>query len=105
MMRPLTSPRCPSTPTTKTTVTKPASKLAARMPGPTTLQNLLNAALDDRRAKLQLRQRQILRPIDSVHIEIDGRRYVNFCSNNYLGLTYHPRVIDAIERATRTHGA
>src|SRR5439155_20224666 len=69
------------------------------------LEDLLHAALDDRRANLQLRQRRVVTPIDSVHLEISGRRFVNFCSNNYLGLTHHPRVIAAVQRATQSHGA
>jgi 8-amino-7-oxononanoate synthase len=69
------------------------------------LEELLNAALDYRRAAFQLRQRQVVRPINSTHVEIDGRRYVNFCSNNYLGLTHHPRVIEAAARAAQSHGS
>jgi 8-amino-7-oxononanoate synthase len=69
------------------------------------LDELLHAALADRRAAFQLRQRQVVRPIDSTHVEIDGRRYVNFCSNNYLGLTHHPRVVEAVARAAQSHGA
>lgn len=29
----------------------------------------------------------------------DGRRVINFCANNYLGLAAHPRVIEAAHRA------
>src|SRR4051812_29395941 len=105
-MRPVTSPTCPTMPARKrttATATRRGSRLAPLMSAPS-LQDLLNAALDVRRARFQFRQRQIVRPIDAVHVEIDGRRYVNFCSNNYLGLTHHPRVIEAIERAAETHG-
>ena len=69
------------------------------------LEDFLGAALADRRAAFQFRQRQIVRPLDSVHVDIDGRGHVNFCSNNYLGLTHHPRVIEAVARATQSHGA
>ncbi|TAN08753.1 MAG: glycine C-acetyltransferase [Rhodanobacteraceae bacterium] len=34
----------------------------------------------------------------------DGRRVLNFCANNYLGLANHPRLIKAAQRALDTHG-
>ena len=33
-----------------------------------------------------------------------GQEVVNFCANNYLGLSSHPRVIEAAKRAIDTHG-
>ena len=66
---------------------------------------LLAAALDDRQRTHLLRQVQTLRPLDAVHVECDGIRAVNFSSNNYLGLTHHPRVLDAVTRATKVCGA
>jgi glycine C-acetyltransferase len=34
----------------------------------------------------------------------EGKEVVNFCANNYLGLSAHPRVIEAAKRATDTYG-
>lgn len=34
----------------------------------------------------------------------DGKEVINFCANNYLGLSSHPRVIEAAKRAIDTHG-
>jgi 8-amino-7-oxononanoate synthase len=61
-------------------------------------------ALSDRRANSTLRARRVVTPLDSTHVEIDGVRYTNFASNNYLGLTHHPRVMAAFESAAKTNG-
>lgn len=34
----------------------------------------------------------------------DGKEVVNFCANNYLGLSSHPQVIEAAKKAIDTHG-
>jgi len=36
---------------------------------------------------------------------VDGKRVLMFCSNNYLGLSTHPRVKEAAMKAIETHGA
>jgi 8-amino-7-oxononanoate synthase len=41
---------------------------------------------------------------ESAEIELDGRRCVDFCSNDYLGLAAHPQVIEAFIDAARMHG-
>jgi glycine C-acetyltransferase len=34
----------------------------------------------------------------------DGQRVLNFCANNYLGLSSHPRILEAAKRAVDSHG-
>jgi glycine C-acetyltransferase len=38
-------------------------------------------------------------------VELDGRRVISLSSNDYLGLTHHPRMKEAAERAVRDYGA
>jgi len=37
--------------------------------------------------------------------KVDGKKVLMFCSNNYLGLSYHPHLKEAAVFAIRTHGA
>ena len=52
------------------------------------------------------RRRRTVRRLahDTAEIELDGRRCIDFCSNDYLGLSAHPRVTEALVAAAREHG-
>lgn len=55
-------------------------------------------------AGLYKRERVIITP-QSADIKVnEGQEVVNFCANNYLGLSDHPRLIEAAKRAMDTHG-
>ena len=50
------------------------------------------------------RERIITTPQDAAIKLQDGSEVINFCANNYLGLSSHPRVLAAAKRAIDTHG-
>lgn len=55
-------------------------------------------------AGLLKRERIITTPQGAEIKTQDGRSVINFCANNYLGLSSHPRVIQAAKNTIDTHG-
>jgi 8-amino-7-oxononanoate synthase len=65
----------------------------------------LGAALEVRRAEALYRQRLVLDGPQGVEVRIEGRPYLSFCSNDYLGLANHPGVVAAFHRGLDAYGA
>jgi len=65
----------------------------------------LQTELDERAALGLLRQRRTLQSPQSPHIVVDGKSYLSFCSNDYLGLANHPELIDAMQQGAARYGA
>jgi glycine C-acetyltransferase len=64
-----------------------------------------SAELDSIRSQGLFKTERIIASPQSAEIELaDGRRVLNFCANNYLGLADHPDVIAAAKQALDTHG-
>ena len=69
------------------------------------LQPVLQKELESiRQAGLFKKERVITTPQGADIKTSDGKEVVNFCANNYLGLSSHPRVIAAAKKAIDTHG-
>ena len=69
------------------------------------LQPVLQKKISEiKEANLYKKERIITTPQGAVIKTTDGKEVINFCANNYLGLSAHPRIIDAAKRAIDTHG-
>jgi len=55
-------------------------------------------------AGLYKKERIIVTPQEAVIKLESGQEVINFCANNYLGLSSHPRVVEAAKAAIDTHG-
>jgi glycine C-acetyltransferase len=63
------------------------------------------AELDAIREQGLFKRERIITSPQSAEITLaDGRRVLNFCANNYLGLADHPEVIAAAKQALDSHG-
>ncbi len=65
----------------------------------------LSAALQERKARHLYRQRQTVETPQAVHLRVDGRDCLSFCSNDYLGLATHPEVVRAFGEGLERFGA
>ncbi len=70
-----------------------------------TLKPVIQNELDQiKRAGLFKNERIITTPQGAVIKTDNGKEVINFCANNYLGLSAHPRVIEAAKKAIDSHG-
>lgn len=61
--------------------------------------------LEEIRAARLFKSERIITSPQSAEITLaDGRRVLNFCANNYLGLADHPEIIEAARHALDSHG-
>lgn len=61
-------------------------------------------ALDGLESRQLLRNVKVVTSRSGPYVEVDGRRYLSFCSNDYLGLAQHPRLIEAATDALKRFG-
>ncbi len=66
--------------------------------------NRIEKELDEIRSAGLFKQERIIASEQGAEIMVNGKKVLNFCANNYLGLSSHPRVIEAAHRAIDTRG-
>ncbi|RMG32432.1 MAG: aminotransferase class I/II-fold pyridoxal phosphate-dependent enzyme, partial [Gammaproteobacteria bacterium] len=64
----------------------------------------LNTDLRQREREGLYRRRRVVEGPQGPHLRIDGREYLAFCSNDYLGLAGDPRLAEALSHGVKTYG-
>ena len=64
----------------------------------------IGTELEDIRTAGLFKLERIITSEQGAEIQVNGQTVLNFCANNYLGLSSHPKVIKAAHDAINTHG-
>ena len=64
----------------------------------------LTSALAELDARGLSRQRRVLESPQGTRVRVDGRDYLSFASNDYLGLAGHPALARAVSEAVQRAG-
>jgi 8-amino-7-oxononanoate synthase len=76
----------------------------AAMSDSPSLDAFASAKLEELEAKSLLRRLTVTDPTDGAYVERNGRRLINFSSNDYLGLNHHPALAKAAIAAIERYG-
>jgi len=69
-----------------------------------TFRHTFDATLEEIRSSGLYKRERVITTPQGAHIRTAGKEVLNFCANNYLGLSAHPEVLAAAKRAIDTHG-
>lgn len=69
-----------------------------------TLRTRLEGEIDNLKQRHVFRQLRVVHGQEKAVCNIDGKEVINLSSNNYLGLTTHPHLMQAAHQAIDTHG-
>ncbi|NOR81521.1 MAG: 8-amino-7-oxononanoate synthase [Methyloprofundus sp.] len=67
-------------------------------------QNDLSVSLEALKQADLYRSRKVIDSAQGVYLQVEGRKLLNFCSNDYLGLANHPGVIASFKQASDQYG-
>src|SRR6516165_2956417 len=74
------------------------------MTGKTSTPDLHEEVLSDLRSRSLLREIRTIEDVDGSNVIVNGRRLINFASNDYLGLSQHPALKVAAQEAIGEFG-
>src|SRR5450432_1379015 len=69
-----------------------------------TLKPVLEKELEEIHSAGLFKKERIISTPQGAAIRANGKDVINFCANNYLGLSSHPKVIEAAKKAIDSHG-
>src|SRR5689334_21368298 len=69
-----------------------------------TLKPALQKELEEIKNAGLYKQERIISTPQGAEIIANGKKVLNFCANNYLGLSSHPKVIEAAKKGIDSHG-
>jgi 8-amino-7-oxononanoate synthase len=68
------------------------------------LDQQLASALAERKRNHLYRSRRVLQSAQGTQVQVDGKTFTGFSSNDYLSLANHPKVIEAMQRTAGDYG-
>jgi len=69
-----------------------------------TIKQRIASELEEIQSSGLYKNERIITSEQGAEISVGGKTVLNFCANNYLGLSSHPKVIEAAKKAIDTHG-
>ncbi len=69
-----------------------------------TLKPVLENELNEIKSAGLYKTERVISTPQGADIIANGKQVINFCANNYLGLSSHPKIIEAAHKAIDTHG-
>ena len=64
----------------------------------------ISSEMDEIRSAGLYKSERIITSAQGPEIEVNGKKVLNFCANNYLGLSSHPKVMEAARKYVDSRG-
>ena len=64
----------------------------------------IGSEVEEIKAAGLFKNERIISSPQGAEIEVNGKKVLNFCANNYLGLSAHPKVVEAAKKYIDNRG-